>query len=402
MDEKRFLVLTSDMGFGHRSAANAVAAALQETYPGLCKVDIVNPLEHEHVPPLLRSTDAYDKIVTELPQLYQFGYQASGGAVSNTVIESLLTLALYEAMTSVLQRFQPHAIISTYPYYQAPLGAACTIGRYCVPLLTVITDLVTVHPVWFHRASDLTLVPTETARRLALQAGLKPEKIRITGIPVHPNFSQQQSTPESTRADLGWHPDLTTVLAVGSKRSRHMSAALHALNHSGLPVQLVLVAGGDNELFRHFEATEWHVPVYLYNFVEDLPRMMHAADCILCKAGGLIVTESLACGLPLLLIDVLPGQEVGNAEFVIQGGAGEMAKNGMEALEILSHWLMRGGELLAQRAENSRKLGRPRAAYEIAELAWVAAESSTGRRTARRIPGQTRLIAMLKRYGIIT
>ncbi len=67
---------------------------------------------------------------------------------------------------------------------------------------------------------------------------------------------------------------------------------------------------------------------------------MHAADAIICKAGGLIVTESLACGLPLLLVDILPGQEAGNAEMILQGGAGDIATTTMEVLETLSHWMI--------------------------------------------------------------
>jgi len=102
--------------------------------------------------------------------------------------------------------------------------------------------------------------------------------------------------------------------------------------------------------------------------------MMRAADAILCKAGGLIITEALACGLPLLLADVIPGQETGNADYVIEGGAGELARQPLDALESLHHWLARGGELLARRAACARRLGRPRAAYDVADLTWAAAE----------------------------
>jgi 1,2-diacylglycerol 3-beta-galactosyltransferase len=400
MPEKRILILTSHAGYGHRSAANAIAAALGEVCAGACEVEIVNPLESDRVPSLLRSSEAYDKIVTELPGLYQLGYQATGAALPTTVIESAFTIALYETLRDLLQRTQPDAIVSTYPGYQAPLNAFFIISRRYIPLLTVVTDLATVHPIWFHKASDLTLVPTETVLKMAIEAGLRPDKVQITGIPVHPVFAREGCAAEAVRAELGWQPDLTTVLAVGSKRVKHMSGALHVINHSGLPVQLALVAGGDDELYRHFLSTEWHVPAYVYNFVENLPQMICAADCIICKAGGLIVTESLAGGRPLLLVDVLPGQEVGNAAFVIAGGAGELAQNSVEALEILCHWLLGGGALLAQRAANARRLGRPRAAYEVARLAWEAAERGPATRAARQIPGRSRLIAMLERYGI--
>jgi 1,2-diacylglycerol 3-beta-galactosyltransferase len=136
-----------------------------------------------------------------------------------------------------------------------------------------------------------------------------------------------------------------------------------------------------------------------------MPQFMHAADGIICKAGGLIVTESLACGLPLLLVDVLPGQEEGNAAFVVEGGAGELAPDPIDALEVMCHWPDKDGALLTERARNARALGRPRAAYDVAEQAWQAAQrgphSRSGHaRPRRRLLRRSRLIALLRRFNI--
>ena len=51
---------------------------------------------------------------------------------------------------------------------------------------------------------------------------------------------------------------------------------------------------------------------------------------ILTKAGGLITSESLAAGLPMLLCDVLPGQEEGNAKVVEDGGAGKLLRTQLD------------------------------------------------------------------------
>jgi 1,2-diacylglycerol 3-beta-galactosyltransferase len=166
---------------------------------------------------------------------------------------------------------------------------------------------------------------------------------------------------------------LITVLAVGSTRVKNLPGILRVLNHSGLPLQLIVVAGGDDGLYRQFQSTDWHIPVHVYNFVENMPTLMHAADCIVCKAGGLIVTESLACGLPILLTDVIEGQETSNAEYVVSGGAGELIHNPLEGLEAMYHWIASGGNLLAQCSENAKRLGYPRSAYDVAELVWAAA-----------------------------
>jgi UDP-N-acetylglucosamine:LPS N-acetylglucosamine transferase len=243
-----------------------------------------------------------------------------------------------------------------------------------VPLITVVTDLTGVHHQWFNDVSDLCLVPTRTTHHLAVQCGLPPHKVKITGIPVHPRICEEQRAPAVIRADLGWQPDLPTVLVAGSKRVPRLASVLRAINDSSVVQQLAVVAGGDDALYRQLQEVEWRPVTHLYNFVANMPTLMRAADCIICKAGGLIVSEALACGLPILLVDVIEGQETGNANYVISGDAGELAHSPGEALDILRRWFNQGGELLAKHAQNARALAHPHAAFEIAEMVWSASE----------------------------
>ncbi|HVN55852.1 MAG TPA: glycosyltransferase [Anaerolineaceae bacterium] len=395
--QKRILVLYADAGFGHRSAANALIEALEEMYGDQIQIDMVNPLEDRRAPSILRDSQSdYDKMVRSTPELYKLGFQASDQMVTSTLFESALTVMLFEVMRDVVRRYDPEVIATTYPLYQAPLEAVFAISRRYVPVITIVTDLATVHRIWFNNSVDLCLVPTARVRELAMEAGLKPRQLQITGIPVHPKLSNETRSAVTIREELGWRKDLVTVLVVGSRRVYNLPEVLRALNHSGLPIQLVVVAGGDDELYGQFEETKWHAPTQVYNFVRNMPDLMHASDLVVCKAGGLIVTESLACGLPMILVDVIPGQETGNADYVVGGGAGEMGESPIEVLEVLYHWLQFGGELLARRAQNARQLGRPHAAYAVAEIVWSTAKPERAERQHRRILGRPKLLDLLR------
>lgn len=398
-DTKRILILTADAGFGHRSAANAIAAALTEKYGGACAVEIVNPLDDKRVPVFLRDSQTdYDTLIKNAPKLYSLGYDISDATVPIAMIDFALTLMLFDTLNDLLKRTRPHAIVTTYPLYQGPVKVTCQIRQYHIPLLTVVTDLISIHGLWFHEAADLCLVPTTEAQSLALDHGLAPEKVRLSGIPVHPRIVAEKRPPDEIRAELGWRNDLITVLAVGSKRVGNLRDILHILNHSALPIQTIAVTGGDAELYAELQTVDWHMPTRLYNFVDNLPTMMHAADIIMCKAGGLIVSESLACGRPLLLIDALPGQETGNAEYVIENEAGEWVKSPIKALETLYHWLNYGGAQMTKRANNARQVGHPRAAYDIASEAWLAA-TLPAKPDPRSLLERSRLIGWLSRHN---
>jgi 1,2-diacylglycerol 3-beta-galactosyltransferase len=401
VEKKKILIFTADVGFGHRSAANAVASALQENPNGEGSVEIINVLEDERVPSFLRSSQSdYDKMVREMPELYRLRYQISDTPVPNAIIESVFTVSLFNILREILRREKPDAVVTTHTMYPAPLSAVITFDKLDIPLITVVTDLVDLHRLWFHPGSDLCLVPTEEARQQALAQGLREDQVQITGIPVHPRLAQRKVGKHQLRRDHGWDPNLTTVLIVGSKRLKNLPDYVHVLNHSGFPIQLVLISGGDDEMYEAFSQVDWHTPHHLYNYVEDMPTMMHASDCVISKAGGLIVTESLACGLPLLFIDVTPGQELGNAEYVIKNGVAEWAKAPIEALEIMAHWLEGEGSLLTEYQARAASLGRPMAAQTIADLIWSAVEAGSVQPRSDRSRFLPAILELLNSFGL--
>lgn len=389
---KRVLILTTDAGFGHRSAANAIAAAFQNAYPGRCVVQIANPLDDKHLPPFLRDTQTdYDKLVRQMPDFWKMNYQISDAQVPVAVIERSLIVLLIRTIRALIRDFNPDVILTTHMMFMAPLDAYITLRKLPIPIITVVTDLTNVHRIWFYQGVDLCMLPTEEAREQAISNGLAPEIIRVTGIPINPAFASETREKSAIRSELGWAHNITTALVVGSKRIRHLMSVLNVLNHAGYQLQFVLVAGGDEDLFAQFKATEWHSVTQIYNYTDKMSQFMHASDLIIGKAGGLTTTEALACGLPLLFVDVTPGQEEGNAAYAISHGAGELAHNPVEALEILFHWFYRDHRLLEQRAANALALGRPYSAYTVAELAWQAAE------VGRSIP-TSRLMAWVPKF----
>jgi 1,2-diacylglycerol 3-beta-galactosyltransferase len=364
---KKILILSADAGFGHKAAANAIAEAFRLKYGDRCDVEVINPLDHPRAPALLvNAQDDYDRMIQNSPDLYRAGYQASDGAVPAGIAEQALTLMLYTVLRDILGQREPDAVITTYPLYQAPLAALRGLSRRGAPFLTVVTDLATVHRLWFHESAEYCLVPTQAVADKALESGISAERVEITGLPVNPRLGQPVDKA-ALRAKLGWGNDRTVALFTGSKRVKKLEPIAQVLNHSALPLKLAIVTGGDDDLRKRFEQTEWHQPAYVYGFVNNMIEMMQAADFIVCKAGGLIVSESLAAGLPLLLAEALPGQETGNADYVVQGGAGILVKDASEALAQVFHWLDKGRAGLEAAAARAKALGRPDAAIRVAD-----------------------------------
>lgn len=130
---------------------------------------------------------------------------------------------LFNVLRKVVRQKRPDAIVCTYLFCQGILDAIFAAEEHRIPLLTVVTDLVIVNRLWFHPVADLCLIPPQTVYDLALETGLPPEKLKITGLFVRPDLARENQDQAAIRLSLGWHRNLFTVLAVGSKRVEHLN-----------------------------------------------------------------------------------------------------------------------------------------------------------------------------------
>jgi UDP-N-acetylglucosamine:LPS N-acetylglucosamine transferase len=226
--------------------------------------------------------------------------------------------------------------------------------------------------MWFQTSPDKIFVGSDKVRQEAISRGIPEDKIVLSGIPVHPGFMSEHRSKAEIRRDLGWRPEATTVLAVGSRRVEHMVDHLDAINDSGYALQLAIVAGGDDALYSKVKEIDWQVPAYPYNYVENLPAMMQASDILVSKAGGLIIAESLACSLPIIMIGFIPGQETGNISYVLEKRVGALAESPQELLSLLAGWLKEGQREMRSISSRAGSTGKPDAAYRIAETIWEA------------------------------
>jgi 1,2-diacylglycerol 3-beta-galactosyltransferase len=383
--KKRVLILTADAGFGHRSAANAVRDAVLDKYAEHVTVELLNPLDEPTTPSFLRDTQSdYDKYIKQIPELYHLGYEASDNPIPTAILDRSIGVLLVDTMRELFHKYKPDVVLNTYPWFQSGISTLFTGRKTKVPQFTVVTDLSTVHRMWFHKKVTGCMVPNTLVAELGMSYGMPLEKIIITGIPVSPAISKEKRAKNDIRKELGWQPDLPTILAVGSKRVERLIDSLNVINHFGAPIQVAVVCGKDQSLFRALTQFEWHIPAYIYEYSDQVPTLMKASDLMLCKAGGLIVTESLAAGLPMMLTEIIPGQETGNAEYVTAYGAADMAESPIAILECLNHLMKDDQALLKKRAANAKFLGQPESAYAVADILWKASKMEV-RKSVRHI-----------------
>lgn len=374
MQKKRCLIITSDAGFGHRSAALSVSKALESLYPSEVEILVTNPIQETDTPTVMKPIEkGYDRSVRMSPGLYRLSYEVSDSRLVSEVVEGALTLMLQRIMADTIRDFRPNVILNTNEMFNNPIGKVLQDTNPKIPSFTAVTDLADVHSLWFSPEPERFFIANEWVKVKALESGVPEEKLVISGIPVSPDFALNQVEKQALRGSLGLDPHRLTLLFVGSSRVSNLQDYLQALENFTTPVQAVVIAGGNDTLYKELIGRHYDFPVEVRNFEQNVPQWMMASDVLVTKAGGLIVSEGLAAGLPILLIDYLPGQEEGNVRYLLSHQAGALVQNVGEFRAMMAYWMQEDGARLNQVARASAGLGHPEAALKVAKAMWDAA-----------------------------
>jgi len=275
-------------------------------------------------------------------------------------------------MGETIRDFKPDIVLNTNEIFNTPIGKVLLEADPKIASYTVVTDLADVHSLWFSPEPDRFFIANEWVKVKALESGVPEDKLVISGIPVSPDFAFNQVEKQALRGSLGLDPHRLTLLFVGSTRVSNLQDYLQALENFGTPVQAVVIAGGNDALYKELIGRHYDFPLEVRNFEKNIPQWMMASDVLVTKAGGLILSEGLAAGLPILLIDYLPGQEEGNVRYLLSHQAGALVQNVGEFRAMMAYWLEGDGYRLSQVSRESAALGHPEAALAVAKALWDA------------------------------
>ncbi len=359
------LFLFSDTGGGHRSATEAIIEALQLEFDDHITTQMVDIFLDIAPRPISYLPKWYPYMV-RLPEVWGMGYRISNGSRRARLIVESAYPYVRRTLHKVINQYPSDMIVSVHPLANNPFLHA--LGKDRPPFITVVTDLVTTHALWYHKGVDLCLVPTEAAYQRALLSGLKTEQVKIVGLPVADRFCQPIGDKKDLRQKLGWPQDRPVVLLVGGGEGMGpLEKTAVAIAGANLPITLVIIAGRNAELKERLEARMWPMRTLIYGFVHEMPDFMRAVDILVTKAGPSTISEALNAGLPMILYSRLPGQEDGNVDYVISEGVGVWAPKTSYIVSALQAWITHPKQLELA-AEACCQAARPEAAREIAHI----------------------------------
>ncbi len=190
----------------------------------------------------------------------------------------------------------------------------------------------------------------------------------MTGIPVHPALTCDKPRAALRQQWLNQSDQPLIVLFGGGLDSGRVRTIIKGLLATDMTATLVVVAGRNQRLLS--EIADLHgrpgLDLQKLGMITAVDDLIVAADLIITKAGGLIVSEVLARGRPMVIIDPIPGQEECNTDYLVGIGAAVTIRL-PQHVPFAVRQLLIDAERLETMSNAARAVSRPRAALDIAE-----------------------------------
>lgn len=357
--------MSASAGSGHLAAGVALEKAFQAD-------GRVGEVRHEDA---LKYTNAlfrefystlYEKLVRNAPTLLGYFYRTSDEPWKNEAVRLQFDRLNTRPLVKFIQEFDPHITVCTHFMPAGIIAHLIEAGELQAHLSIVVTDM-DCHAMWLSRVFHRYFVARDEARVHLEELGLPGERITVSGIPIHPQFSQTVDKAEACRR-YGLNPEKPILLlsagAVGVSPADIIVQRLR--ERLQREAQVIVVCGKDEELRQRIveDVGEQTDRFHVMGYSDRMWELMKISDLFIGKPGGLTTSEALACGLPLAIVQPIPGQEERNSDFLLEEGAA-IKCNELTTLPYKVERLLEDAPRLARMQERARALGRPDAAPTV-------------------------------------
>ena len=370
---KKILIFYASYGGGHLSAANSIKDYLSSNYEKI-DVELIDCMKYINKPIEKITTTAYNEMAKKAPWAWGKIYSDSQkGPLAHITTRSNQVFAI--KLLRLLREKKPDLIISTHPFGSQMCSYLKRKGKITSKIATILTDFAP-HDQWLVGSdyTDYFFVAHNKMKEYLISKNIPENKIFATGIPISNKFLETFNTSKIL-SSLSLKENLKTVLFfAGGKFGLGKSRTLEIFNtlvNDFNNIQVIAISGKNKKMYEEFNqivkiANKTNF-IKIFEFVNNVPELMAVSDVVITKPGGLTTTESLVSGLPMIIINPIPGQEEENAQFLEHSNVGIWLKKQMNITKTISNFLS-DNKKLKQMKENTKKISNRNSTKDICTI----------------------------------
>ena len=369
----KVLIFYAKYGGGHLSAARSIESCINENYKNIY-VELIDFMEYASKEFNRITTKAYSEMAKKAPKTWGHLYwESQKGPLAHisTTSNKILSIKLKKLITEK----KPDLVISTHPFSSQICGFLKKHNKINCKIATIITDFAS-HDQWlvYSNYIDYIFVACNEMEQELFEKGLEKNKIFVTGIPISSKFSVNYDKKNILK-DFNLNPNKKVILFFGGGEfglgKNFTLQVFQAFVKYSNNIQIIAISGKNQKLKTAFQniVLENHSEenVQIFEYTNKVPELMSISSLVVTKPGGLTSSESLASGLPIVIINPIPGQEEQNAEYLEKNNSAIWIKKDDDINSIVNN-LLSDSKKLNEMKKNAKLIAKPNSTYNICKI----------------------------------
>jgi len=370
--KEKYFLLYLKTGAGHFAPANSIAHYLSAAYGENIEPVLVDGLANANSIVRYILEDGYRLLQARSNLYYGFLYATNKFSLIRHINASLSSFFMKPYLKKRIDDERPAKIVIFHFFLIAPVLDILKELQYDIPVITVVTDPFTAHPLWFQRKQEQYIVFSERLKEDCVQKRKIPaSKLRVFPFVLGKQFSKSLSSAEKTKVKqkYGFSLEKKVVLIIGGGDGiPHGKSIVQQLLRASLDVEIAIVCGKNKELYTDALELQQHYPsLKVFAFVDFVYELLNASDIVITKCGASTIMEILILKKIPIINDYLWEQELGNMEFVRDNGLG-IFEHDISKLPSLLQELVSGKERYQQYLKNIEKMNVRSGTAEVGEF----------------------------------
>jgi len=327
-------------GAGHISGAKALAEKLTELYPEEVTCKLKSGVEENMPVAKLFFEKGYSFSSNYFEKLYVAFYQFTGTKFILDMLKKLFAPFFIPNLVRFIKKNKISKIVCTHEILIALARTAINRVDPVIPLISIVMDPFTAHPIWFYEKNTELIVFSNKLKTDAVKKyNFKDEKVHRFPLMLSQNFDKCYTNEEKIKAKKQYNiPENKKIVLIagGGEGLKQAVKIINTFIRARTKFYLIAVCGKNKEIkyaLEYLVKITGFKNIKIFRFVDFMPALMNIADCIITKSGPATIMEALSIGKPLILSTYVRGQEWGNLLYVTKNKAGWYLKTSKEIVK---------------------------------------------------------------------
>ena len=330
---EKYLFLYLKTGGGHLAPAKAVARKIQSKHKASVEIELADGLEESGK--IIRKIieNGYKSAVNRAVWTFEFLYLIHKITLISRITAWLVAYFIKPGLERCILTNKPEKIVLFHFFLIKPVFELIEKHKLNTPVITVVTDPFTAHPIWFLQKSQNYIVFSETLKEKCIDKGIAETTIRVFPFVLDSRFSQEVSEKRKSkiRAQLGFKPDSRIILIMGGGEGMPKGKKiLKKIVKKNMDAEIAIVCGKNVKLYENaIKIRDKYMTdnLKIYGFIDFVHSLLSISDIVITKCGASTAMEILLMGKVPVINNYIWEQEKGNMEYVCNSKMGILEKD---------------------------------------------------------------------------